>query len=121
VGLRFEHVTFDCADAAGLARFWAAALGWDVGPDASADFAAVGGPNRPRETPGLLFLRVDEPKTAKNRFHPDLVADDLDAEVARLAGVGATTIAERSGFGTRWVTMADPEGNEFDVVQARTG
>jgi hypothetical protein len=65
----------------------------------------------------ILFQRVPEAKTVKNRLHIDLHPGTgrLDAEVARLEGLGATAlrrIAEPSGT---WVTMADPEGNEFDV------
>lgn len=58
-------ITVDCADAAALARFWARALGWDVAPGASAEFAAVGGPRRPADTPSLVFSRVPEPKATK--------------------------------------------------------
>jgi predicted enzyme related to lactoylglutathione lyase len=110
-------VTFDCADAAGLARFWAAALEWDVAPDPSADFAAVGGPRRPRDAPSLMFVRVPEGRTAKNRVHLDLAAADLDAEEARLVSHGAEVVHRRSEDGDSWVTFRDPEGNEFCVAR----
>jgi catechol 2,3-dioxygenase-like lactoylglutathione lyase family enzyme len=119
MALKFEHVTFDCANAARLADFWAGALGWSVGPGANAEWAVVGGPDRPRETPGFLFLRVPEPKPGKNRFHPDFLTDDLDREVRFLVGNGATLLAEKDEWGARWATLADPEGNEFDVIQRR--
>ena len=53
----------------------------------------------------------------KNRVHVDLGTADLDAELQRLAGLGATHLADLDEGGTRWTTLADPEGNEFDVVQ----
>lgn len=48
----------------------------------------------------------------ENRVHVDLAAADLEAEV----GLGATRIADREEGGSRWVTLTDPESNEFDVI-----
>jgi len=64
----------------------------------------------------MLFQRVPEPKTVKNRVHLDLHVgpDRREAEVARLRGLGARVLGEGT-VGGRWTTMADPEGNEFDV------
>jgi len=65
----------------------------------------------------LLFQAVPEPKTVKNRLHLDLHVglEAQAAEVARLARLGATVLAQVDDRGSRHVTMADPEGNEFDV------
>lgn len=65
----------------------------------------------------LLFQVVPEPKTTKNRLHLDLHVGSAaqPAEVARLAALGARVLAEVDDRGSRHVTMADPEGNEFDV------
>ena len=81
-----------------------------VDDGASADYAVLKG------EPGWMFLRVPESKTVKNRVHPDLTTDDLPAEVERLIALGATRQADHDEDGTRWVTLTDPEGNEFDVV-----
>jgi predicted enzyme related to lactoylglutathione lyase len=116
MSLTISTVTVDCADAAVLARFWAGALGWDVAPGASAEFAAVGGPRRPADSPSLLFARVPEPKTVKNRWHLDLDAADPDAEVARLVALGASVRRRVSEGDAAWVTLADPEANEFCVA-----
>lgn len=64
----------------------------------------------------MLFQRVPEPKAVKNRVHLDLHVgpDRREAEVARLDALGATVLGEGT-VGGRWTTMADPEGNEFDV------
>ncbi len=64
-------------------------------------------------TPRLWFQFVSESKVVKNRVHLDLTCADVDAEVEGLARLGAHVLAERESL----VTMADPEGNEFDVMQ----
>ena len=105
-----KSVTFDAGDALVLARFWAAALGTDVDEESTADRAYVeaagwGGPN-------MWFVRVPEPKTAKNRMHLDLRAPGAVAdEVARLAGLGATVVSANDDL----TVMHDPEGNVFCV------
>ena len=105
-----KTVTWDCADALRVARFWAAALGTDVDEESAPDRAFVeaagwGGPN-------MWFVRVPEAKIAKNRVHFDLRAPGPVAdEVARLAALGATVLAD----GADLTVMADPEGNEFCV------
>lgn len=65
----------------------------------------------------LFFQAVPEPKQCKNRLHVDLHAgpDRRDAEVQRLQGLGATVLRVVDEHGSKHVTMADPEGNEFDV------
>jgi hypothetical protein len=105
-----KSVTFDCADALLVARFWAAALGGEVDEDSTPEKAYVeapgwGGPN-------LWFQRVPEPRTAKNRMHFDLRAPgSVRDEVDRLAALGATVAHE----GAELTVMQDPEGNEFCV------
>ena len=70
--------------------------------------------------PGLLsFQKVDDPTPGKNRIHLDLTAEDLDAEVDRLLGAGATLVARRGDENFRWVTLADPDGNQFCVAGAQ--
>jgi predicted enzyme related to lactoylglutathione lyase len=49
-------------------------------------------------------------------MHIDLIASDYEAELDRLLGPGATKINEMTPGGARWTTLADPEGNEFDVI-----
>ena len=105
-----KTVTWDCADALRVARFWAAALGTDVDEESTPDRAFVeaagwGGPN-------MWFVRVPEAKIAKNRVHFDLRAPGPVAdEVARLTALGAAVL----GDGPNLTVMADPEGNEFCV------
>jgi predicted enzyme related to lactoylglutathione lyase len=69
------------------------------------------------QRPKLLLQRVPETKNGKNRMHLDIETPTVDDETARLERLGATRL-EREGraeHGTRWVIMADPEGNEFCV------
>jgi hypothetical protein len=65
----------------------------------------------------LLFQRVPEPKTGKNRLHLDLHPGEgrREAEVARLRALGASVLREVREPAGQWVLMADPEGNEFCV------
>jgi hypothetical protein len=65
----------------------------------------------------ILFLNDPRPKTEKNRMHLDLTvgAERLSAEVERLVGLGAKVLYEHDERDGHWVTLADPEGNEFCV------
>ncbi|MFI7586961.1 VOC family protein [Spongisporangium articulatum] len=140
---RVVQVTFDCADPAGLAAFWADALGYQLqGPPAgfgSWDEAldALGVPAERRNDasavvdpdgsgPRIFFQRVPEGKQVKNRVHLDVRAapgrqgDDrmatLEAEAERLVARGATRLQRYEPdppLGAGHIVMADPEGNEF--------
>ncbi|GAB3233545.1 VOC family protein [Glycomyces halotolerans] len=65
----------------------------------------------------VLFQKVPEPKTVKNRLHLDLHygADRIESEAERLEGLGATRHGSHEQGPSRWIVMADPEGNEFCV------
>jgi predicted enzyme related to lactoylglutathione lyase len=107
-------VSFDARDARAAASFWAAALGRTVADGADSDNAAViADPAVPGSRIG--FHRVPEDKTVKNRMHFDLITADFDAEITRLTGLGATRLNEVNAA-RHWVTLADPEGNEFDLI-----
>ena len=60
--------------------------------------------------------KVPEARSAKNRMHVDLRADDREAEVDRLVALGARRLSEHEEQGHRWTTLADVEANEFCVV-----
>jgi Glyoxalase-like domain len=122
-------VTFDCADALTVARFWSAALDRPLDPNGSGDFAAIGFVGHrdpegwaalgPDDDPTWMFVRVPESKRAKNRMHFDLMTPDVEAEVTRLVELGATRVADTEEYGYTWTVMADPEGNEFCVAKQR--
>jgi len=139
-------LTFDCADPAALAGFWRLALGYVDGPPPEGFtswpeyLAAVGVPAQERDDgafitdpegigPPISFLKVPEPKSAKNRVHLDVQAGGgrgeswavrwprVTAAVERLTAAGAMVIAEVAQDGTPdHVVLADPEGNEFCVL-----
>ncbi|MFE1783817.1 VOC family protein [Streptomyces sp. NPDC059506] len=122
---RFTELTVDCHDPEGLAAFWCEVLGFEV-IDRSEGKVEIGSwvPTvedvRARQMPPtLLFVRVPEGRTAKNRLHLDVSPIDgsTEDEVARLLGLGATRTDVGQGAGRSWVVMADPEGNEFCVLR----
>jgi catechol 2,3-dioxygenase-like lactoylglutathione lyase family enzyme len=140
---RETQITFDCADPAAQAAFWAEALGyrlqdppgnfrtWDealdamgVPPERRNDASAIVDPDG--AGPRLFFQRVPEPKQAKNRVHldvraaPGLTGDArmaaLEAEAERLVSHGAARLQRHEPappLGAGHIVMADPEGNEF--------
>ena len=67
----------------------------------------------------LLFLKVPEPKTVKNRMHICLRPTDRsrDEEVDRVLGLGATLVNDLRDGEKGWAVLADPEGNEFCVLR----
>lgn len=115
MSITLRAVTFDCADAAALARFWSAVLDrpLDAEPEPSAFFASIGLADPTRQA--LMFIQVPEGKTVKNRVHLDLDADDIGAEVARVIALGATHVHDKAEYGMTWTTLRDPEGNEFCI------
>ena len=131
VTVREVQVTFDCADPAALAAFWAAVLGYPP-PDIEGTHEVLRALGQPEETlgdwyriedpdhrgPRLAFQRVPEPKTSKNRLHLDVKGFDttLDEEVARVIGLGATHLRRVTDEAGTFVVLQDPEGNEFCVV-----
>ena len=109
----------DCADPAGLARFWAEAAGWPV-KRAGGDLIALRSPEG--TGPYLEFLRVPDPKLVKNRLHPDVApfpGGDPAAEVARLRRAGAAPADVGQTDDLSWTVLADPEGNELCVLSPR--
>lgn len=139
--MKIGNITFDCADPDRMATFWAAAIGYEkaVYPDdmrralldsglTEDDLAARALAEDPAGVgPRLLFQRVPEGKQAKNRMHLDINVghdkpaehQEIDAEVDRLVGLGATVTHKHDGawgpYPEFHYIMADPEDNEFCV------
>ncbi|GAA3677631.1 VOC family protein [Nonomuraea antimicrobica] len=108
---------FDANDPLGLARFWAGVLGWEM-----ADDPHDGSTLLPSDDTGFLirFLPSREQKTGQNRMHFDLTSTSLDDQrqtVARSIELGARHIDVGQGPEDRHVVLADPEGNEFCVIE----
>lgn len=105
-------IAFDCTDVAAIARFWAALLDRVMPEDVDGDFVQLAG------EPTLSFVTVPEHKTVKNRVHLDLEVADIAAAVDRAVALGAIRLRDFDENGYRWTTLADPGGNEFDLVAA---
>jgi predicted enzyme related to lactoylglutathione lyase len=110
-------LVLDCADPERLAAFWGPALGYTTVGGLGSYVLLLDAED---ERPKLLLQRVDEPKAAKNRMHLDIETPTVDDDVRRLEDLGATRLGTEAveEHGTRWVVMADPEGNEFCVCDA---
>jgi hypothetical protein len=110
-------ISVDCADAAGLAQFWASVLDRPLPPDASGRFAVLAAPDGNKGSPKIAFHQVPEGKVVKNRVHLDLITAEFEAESRRLLELGAARVRDiADGDRIRWTTFTDPEGNEFDLV-----
>jgi hypothetical protein len=115
MSLEWEQVVVASRDPVALGRWWTEALRWVIVNDDPVVFEIQ--PELDR-LPGILFLAVDEAKQGQNRLHIDLRPDDQSAEVERLIGLGASRVDVGQGE-VPWVVLADPEGNEFCVLEAR--
>jgi hypothetical protein len=120
--LRIQALCVDSTDPATIATFWQSALGWRRTHDKPDEVVLEPPAGSPHDgvAPDLLFLRVPERKIGKNRLHLDLRPADQAAEVTRLEGLGARRVDVGQGDEVSWVVLADPEGNEFCVLRART-
>ena len=109
-------ISFDANDAARLAHFWAQALRRTVDDSATEEFASIAADTDSQLGPLLMFHKVPEGKTVKNRVHFDLKAAEVLTEADRLTSLGAKQIRSLAENNNRWISFLDPEGNEFDLV-----
>jgi predicted enzyme related to lactoylglutathione lyase len=107
----------DCADLDRADAFWCAVLGYVSPWPSSNQYRAL----RPADGDGieLLLQQVPEVKRAKNRMHLDLRVRELDTEVDRVVALGAQRLSAEpvAEHGWTWHVLADPDGNEFCVLQ----
>ena len=122
---KFTELAIDCADPEGLAGFWCSVLGYEVQDD---EVVTIGSPLVPEGKsrvgpvpPTLTFARVPEGKIVKNRLHLDVNPTDgeQEDEVRRLLDLGAQHADVGQTGEESWVTLTDPEGNEFCVLAGR--
>lgn len=126
MALRPAHVNIKALDHSAVGRFWAEALGWSAyrtGSGVTTYIGPAGGFVWPDPVAvGIDVVAVPEPKTtAKNRVHLDLATTSTDHQadlVARLRTLGATPAQVGQGE-VPWTVLADPEGNEFCVLEPR--
>ena len=110
-------LVIDSADPERLTPFWCALLGVELDSTFADGQYLILSPTSDGLT--ITFQRVPEAKHGKNRLHLDLVVEDLDEFTAQIEVLGGRwlepgTSRELEGF--RWRVMADPEGNEFDIL-----
>lgn len=117
-----SHTSFDAHDAYAQSVFWCQLLGYHE----DAEDPNLPGHEEcmifsPDGTHRLLFIEVPDAKVVKNRIHLDLSPSDgtRESEVARLLALGATAFADHvRPNGSGWITLADPEGNEFCMLRS---
>src|SRR3954447_12362867 len=112
------NITMDCADPWLLVHFWSDVLGLPVDPECRPGDDEVDIELPDGDGGSLIFQRVPEGKTVKNRVHLCLrpVGGRRDAEIERLLARGASMVSDlRNPDGTGWAVLGDPEGNEFCV------
>ncbi|MGZ9929626.1 VOC family protein [Streptomyces sp. NC-S4] len=117
-----RHITFDALDPYRVAEFWSAVTGFTMHPDdVEGDDEVMLEPGQPG-VPGLLFIRVPDGKSVKNRVHLDIQppTGTRDETVERLIGLGAKLVDDRRDADgvAGWVVLADPEGNELCIERS---
>jgi predicted enzyme related to lactoylglutathione lyase len=104
---KIGNIMLDVNDLQKERTFWEAVLGVEAS-SADEEFVWFHGSS-------LALQRVSEQKSGKNRAHPDMGVEDLDAAIPQLEALGATVLQPPPTEGFRWAVMADPEGNEFCI------
>ena len=119
-----SHTTVDCANAYELSEWWKQVLGYvDVDGDPNLPGHEECMILDPETRHRVLFIEVPDAKSGKNRVHFDIRprSASRDAELEWLLSLGATVVGDHRGKygpGTGWVTLADPEGNEFCILRS---
>jgi hypothetical protein len=119
-----SHTAVDCTNAYALSEWWKQLLGYvDLPDDPNLPDHEECMIQRPDGGHRLLFIEVPDVKQVKNRLHLDLRPSERtrDEEVEWALGLGATLFEDHRdihGPGTGWVTLADPEGNEFCILRS---
>ena len=117
---RLVNLVIDAARPEVLADFWAALLGWHVAVEEPGEID-VRAPESDGWDLDLVFVPVPEPKEVKNRIHLDLASTTPEHQaelVARALELGGRRVDLGQGD-VPWVVLADPEGNEFCVLEPR--
>ena len=118
MGSKIGTIVIDASDVEGLGAFWASVLGWEAHRDSDGDLVLADPDHQSSFV--VLVIHVPEAKAVKNRLHIDLNPTGADQanELERLLGLGAVKVDIGQGD-TRWVVLADPEGNEFCLLDRR--
>jgi hypothetical protein len=121
-----SHTTIDAHDAYALSEWWKPVLGYvDIEGDPNLPGHEECMIRDPETGHQLLFIEVPDEKVVKNRLHLDLRprAATRDEELETLLAHGASVVTDHRGIdgpGSGWVTLADPEGNEFCILRSES-
>jgi len=113
---RLVALCIDANDPHQLARFWSNALGWEIGKEGE-DTLDLTSTDASFE---VVFRKVPNEKASQNRVHLDLTTESIDDQndtVARLVEIGARHVDIGQSADEGHVVLADPEGNEFCVIE----
>ena len=115
---KFSELVIDSVQPERIARWWADVLDYRI-TDEDEEGVEISGPTG--AGPTLVFIRVPEAKSVKNRLHIDVSPTDREqeAELARLIELGAERVDVGQGDDVGWVVLRDPEGNEFCLLGGR--
>ncbi|GLZ31208.1 glyoxalase [Lentzea sp. NBRC 105346] len=116
--LTIGMITIDTTDTRKLADFWTAALRTSVARDYEGEYLIL--EPTAKGAVQVAIQRVPDPVPGKNRLHLDLLAEDREAEVARLLELGATEVATHTMGDFTWNVLADPDGNQFCIAAAES-
>jgi hypothetical protein len=115
---KFSELVIDSLDPERIARWWADVLDYRI-TEVNEEQVEIGGP--PGSGPTLVFVRVPERKSGKNRLHIDVSPTDRqhEAELERLQELGAERADVGQGDDVGWAVLRDPDGNEFCLLGRR--
>ncbi|MBD7922876.1 VOC family protein [Xanthomonas sp. CFBP 8703] len=111
--MKTHALTIDTIDPQALAAWWSQALGVAIGTDHGVLVTL----DTPPHLLPLQFFKTERATTGRNRVHPDFRTPDLDKETERLSALGASVVQKYELPQIRFTTLADPEGNTFDLIQ----
>ncbi|KVK53969.1 hypothetical protein BCY90_18815 [Agrobacterium deltaense] len=111
--MKTHALTIDTTNPQALAAWWSEALGVAI----DADHGVLVTLATPPALLPMQFFKTERATMQRNRVHPDFKTPDLDKETERLVALGATIVQKYELPQIRFTTMADPDGNNFDLIQ----
>ncbi len=109
-------IVMECRDFPAMIEFWKAVLGYEAREPPGDDWVVLHDPAN--VGPNISLQKVPTGPPEDYRYHFDLYSSDPEGEVERLRGLGAKLV-EPAQPGRDFVTLADPDGNPFDVIDNR--
>jgi predicted enzyme related to lactoylglutathione lyase len=113
----FYGIDLDACHPGHVARFWAGVLGWSYRDEAEGSVVVTPGDSAAYR---IVVRQTDSPKTGQNRIHLDLTSSSLEAmeaSISRALDLGGRRIDIGQTPEDRHEVLADPEGNEFCVIE----